>query len=385
MRRLILSMLALGLVLSGCSTEDAGPMPNVTTATAPGGSGGGGGSGGSGSTTTTAPPATTTPPPTTAATTTTTVPPVETGSRDDPLPAGAPVEVGNWQVMVLSSNRDATEAVLAENPFNDPPNPGDVFTTVLVAITYLGEESESPFLGLTFGAVGPSGGDYGLEDDCGVIPDSYPGFTDVFPGGTVVGNLCWAIPETEAGRLVLTAEAAFTFDTDRFFLEIPVEGMVFEAPPSLGIVTPGGLPGSRGNPIPAGQGASVGSWQIEVVGSTPDGTDAVLAANQFNDPPPEGRSYYLVRIRATNRSIETETPFAAMTFSAVGPSAVAYGFGDDCGVAPDAFPDLESVFAGESVEGNLCWSVTSEDAAALLVIATPSFSAESERVFFEIP
>jgi len=384
MRRLAISMIMLAIVANACAHgEGPAAVPETTAAAGASGSGSGGGS--ISASTTTHAPTGTAPTPTTAAAPPTTLPPVDPGTRDDPLPAGTPVTIGNWEVTVLSSTLDATEAVLAENSFNDPPDAGDQYSMVRVAVTYRGEGSASPLLDLTFGAVGDSAVTYGFADDCGVTPDGYPSLRDVFPGGTVTGNLCWGIRAADAGTLVLMAEEAFSFDDERFLLEIPAEGNDFGAPPSAGIVNAGGPAGSRGNPIPTGQAALIGSWEITVIGSAPDATDLVTAENTFNDPPNAGNQFLLVQVQATNRGIGSETPFEVMTFSAVGPSSVAYSYEDDCGVVPDPFPDFTEVFAGGTVEGNLCWSVTGDDAAALVLIVDAAFSIEDERAFFEIP
>jgi hypothetical protein len=378
MRRPFILLIALALTAAACGDDDA--TTPTTAAVVGGGSGGSGG--GSVATTSTIPGPTTTTQP---ATTTTTRPPVDTGSQEAPLPPGTPVTIGNWEVTVLSSTTDATEAVLAANSFNEAPAGDYLFTMVRVATTYLGEGSESPLFGLTFGAIGDSGVVYGFEDDCGVTPDGLPSLTEVFPGGSVAGNLCWAVSYIDAGALVLTAEAAFSLSSEPFFLGVPPEGVSFEAPVSVGIVDDGGERGSRSNPTRAGQEALIGTWEISVLGSTPDATEAVLAENDFNAPPADGRQFLMVEIQATNRGIESETPFSALTFSAVGPSAVAYGFGDSCGVIPNSFPDFEEVFAGGTITGNLCWSVATADADALLLIVDASFTIDDVRTFFQIP
>jgi hypothetical protein len=93
--------------------------------------------------------------------------------------------VGDWDVTVLSATSDATAAVLAENEFNEPPADGHQFYIVELSVTYQGNESEAPFVGLTITSVGDSAVAYdAFEAYCGVIPNELDTFSEVFPGGT---------------------------------------------------------------------------------------------------------------------------------------------------------------------------------------------------------
>src|SRR5699024_12423282 len=62
------------------------------------------------------------------------------GRRDHPLALGTTVPEGDWEVTVNSVDLDATDAVLAENPFNDEPDEGHSYITANVTATYLGSE-----------------------------------------------------------------------------------------------------------------------------------------------------------------------------------------------------------------------------------------------------
>jgi hypothetical protein len=146
---------------------------------------------------------------------------VERGTRDAPVAAGETVRVGDWDVTVLSATRDATEAVLTENEFNDPPAEGRQFFVVEVSTTYEGAESEEVFAGLTMSTVGDSAVAYSsFEDTCGVVPGELDTFSEVFPGGTQVGNLCWQVLTEDAESLVLIVDHALSFDQDRAYLAL---------------------------------------------------------------------------------------------------------------------------------------------------------------------
>ena len=55
-----------------------------------------------------------------------------------------------------------------------------------------------------------------------------------------------------------------------------------------------------------------------------------------------------------------------------------------CGVIPDAIDDTGETFPGGSIEGNVCWSVRTEDVGSLVMIAEESFTMDEERVFFSL-
>ena len=122
---------------------------------------------------------------------------------------------------MLSSTPDATDAVLTENPFNDPPAEGRQFHIVEISATYQGTESDFILSGLTLTTVGDSAVAYNnFEDTCGVIPNELDTFNEVFPGGTQTGNVCWQIRSEDANSLVLIVDNAFSFDQERAYIAV---------------------------------------------------------------------------------------------------------------------------------------------------------------------
>jgi hypothetical protein len=110
---------------------------------------------------------------------------------------------GDWKVRVVSTIPDATALVMAENQFNDPPAPGKQFFIVRVRATYVGTGADSFDGTFRLRAVGPSAVSYNAFDDtCGVIPEEISD-SDVFPGGTIEGNVCWQVQPPDAASLVV--------------------------------------------------------------------------------------------------------------------------------------------------------------------------------------
>jgi len=123
--------------------------------------------------------------------------------RSGPNPAGTSAPIGGgWRLVVNGSSPDGTAEVLAENQFNDPPPNGHVFFLVEVVLTNEGPERQDSAFFVDIDAVG----DGNVEYDgfgCGVIPNALDTSTELFPGGSVSGNVCFVVPESEAGSDVV--------------------------------------------------------------------------------------------------------------------------------------------------------------------------------------
>lgn len=149
------------------------------------------------------------PPPTPAATP---APAPRAGAtRENPVPLGQAQSLSDgWTMRVVSFTPDATAAVLAENMFNDPPPAGSQFAMARVEATN-GTTGPESFDGTyRLRAVGPSNVSFTtFNNSCGVIPDRISS-TQVFPGGTIAGNVCWSIPSADAAGLVLYDADSFT-------------------------------------------------------------------------------------------------------------------------------------------------------------------------------
>lgn len=69
---------------------------------------------------------------------------------------------------------------------------------------------------------------------------------------------------------------------------------------------------SRGTEVPAelvplGSPADLNSdWRVTVEGTIPDATDQVLARNQFNEPPEDGRQFFIASVRVENRGEDAQ-------------------------------------------------------------------------------
>jgi len=167
------------------------------------------------------------------------------GRREYPVPVATPYHVGNgWTLTVVGVNADAAEQDNSDAAGQIPaldqsssagqseptPPAGRQFLIVRVRASYMGEEPTEFGGRYRLRAVGDESVSYSIPDDsCGTIPDPLPD-PEVFAGGTIEGNVCWAIRTTEAGTVVMYDALATVNDED--------QQVFFSLKPPSTVVTP---------------------------------------------------------------------------------------------------------------------------------------------------
>ena len=129
-------------------------------------------------------------------------------SRDNPASAGQPFRVPEgWELTIVSFVPDATQEVLDENQFNDPPAPGKRFSIVRVRTENVSAGNPGdPDINYALRMVGSMNIGYStFENSCGVVPDSFTFKPDdVFQGGSLEGNVCYEAAIGESGFVIYT-------------------------------------------------------------------------------------------------------------------------------------------------------------------------------------
>ena len=111
--------------------------------------------------------------------------------------------------------------------------------------------------------------------------------------------------------------------------------------------------------------------------------DKVAAANQFNEPPAEGKEYVLINYTATyiGNDPAGETPaFVLVDF--VTADGVTIDGADSIAVAPDSIDSLTVLYKGASVSGNVVRAVPSANAQDGVLAVTPGLLAD--KVFVAV-
>ena len=145
------------------------------------------------------------------------------GTRDNPLEVGTVIEMGDWTLSVTEVSLDATDAVMGENEFNDPPVDGRQFVMFNVEATYVGAESGTAWLDFGWGIVGSAGNTFGggsMDDYCGVIPTPLDDTGETFPDGSVSGNVCISADSDQLEGATIRIEESFSFDDTRAFFAL---------------------------------------------------------------------------------------------------------------------------------------------------------------------
>lgn len=146
------------------------------------------------------------------------------GSRDRPIPGRTLASLSDgWQIAVIGVTPNANDAVRRQNQFNDPPAAGNQFFLVRVQVTNSGGSDNNRGRSFSAGdlrAVGDSGVAYTtFSNSCGVIPDALPR-SEVFPGGSIAGNLCWQVRASDAGSLVMFYDVGRGRDAQRIYFAL---------------------------------------------------------------------------------------------------------------------------------------------------------------------
>ena len=334
--------------------------------------------------------ATQTPPPNvppTPAPTPTSIPPGMT--LDNPVAAGEVLQGSDGtEIVVTGISEDAADLVMDANQFNDPPEPGNRFYMVTVAVSYVSGADSLNVAESDYSLIGNKRVVYTpFDHTCGVIPDELS--AELFPGGQTEGNVCFQI-EANDGNFVLIHESFFSFESERRFLSIDPQssGSVADfSPVPLTTPSPEDLalpPGmALDNPVAAGevlQGSD--GTEIVVTGISEDAADLVMDANQFNDPPEPGNQFYMVTVAVSYVSGADSLNVGESDYSLIGNNRVVYTpFEHNCGVIPG---ELESeLFPGGQAAGNVCFQVEASDGNFVL-IHEPFYSFEGERRFLSL-
>ena len=175
--------------------------------------------------------------------------------------------------------------------------------------------------------------------------------------------------------------------------------LVVTAEPSPTPVPPGSTPtpvcnpgplGSRECPLPFGVPAEVefdetDHWEITVLGTQPDATEAVLAYYSGNDPPADGNQFYMATIRVKYLGPNSTEFDEFGQLASLGVGGVVYNYSNRCGLPPNYLPvPSPELFTNGTIEGSVCWEIASTDAESLVMIVDPDGYGNKDRAWFAL-
>ncbi len=210
----------------------------------------------------------------------------------------------------------------------------------------------------------------------------------VLTGGDDKGSVVAATTVVATGDSTVTSEVSITEPATDLTTPSTDEPMVTDPPitdpaSTTDVVAgaPAGITGDRDNPVPLGTIADIGGgWRLQILEVVPDGAAAVAGENDFNDPPPAGSNFTLVKVALGYFGVDDPTSAFQPTISAVGASSLELESG--CGVLPNELDSFVDVFSGGVVVGNICYVTTTPDATALQLYAVGDFF-DSDEVFLQ--
>ena len=90
--------------------------------------------------------------------------------------------------------------------------------------------------------------------------------------------------------------------------------------------------------------------------------ETVAAANQFNDPAPDGKQFVMVKVNATYNGAGSQMAAVDLRIVFVGSGGNSFGSNPDdyCGVIPEPLINTGEVFTAATASGNECALVTTD-------------------------
>ena len=131
--------------------------------------------------------------------------------------------------------------------------------------------------------------------------------------------------------------------------------------------------GTRENPFPIGTVISSSDWDAVINSVNLSANDAVAAANQFNDPAPEGQQYAVVNVTVNYKGADTGIP-AFVQIDYVTATGEVISTWDSFAVAPEPSFGGGELYAGGTATGNLAFLIPSSADGILRV--TPGMFAD---------
>jgi hypothetical protein len=116
--------------------------------------------------------------------------------------------------------------------------------------------------------------------------------------------------------------------------------------------------GTRANPYPIGSVIENDEWRVVVNSVTLAATDAVLAANQFNEPPAEGSEHILVNYSVTYVGDDANGQMPAfVSLEYVTADGTTVNTFDSMAVAPEAIDSTSTLYTDGTATGNITFAV----------------------------
>ena len=140
----------------------------------------------------------------------------EAGSRNNPIALGDVAVINDWQVQIISVNKDALKLVMDSDEYASLPSSNQRFVLFKVKATYVGEESGEPSSDLGFKIVG--GGGNTFSKSCSYSVDTFDQSEETFTGATVTGDLCFIVDANQIAGATVSIQGDYSSRDRQFVL-----------------------------------------------------------------------------------------------------------------------------------------------------------------------
>lgn len=140
-------------------------------------------------------------------------PAANAGTRENPYPIGSVIESDDWRVVINSVTLAATDAVVAANPFNEPPAAGSEYVVVNYSTTYIGDDADGQmpaFVSIEY--VTADGKTINGLDKLVVAPNPIDTTSTLYKDATATGDVAVEVPAASAGQGVLAVRPGMLGD-----------------------------------------------------------------------------------------------------------------------------------------------------------------------------
>jgi hypothetical protein len=301
-------------------------------------------------------------------------------SRILPMPPNSLITGQNWEATALEVVRgaDAWQQLQAANPFNEPAPEDQEYLLLRLRLKITGSGSESY---LIYPAVT---GNRLIRYNAVAAVTPEPRLPGEFTAGqTAEGWLPYLVGQDEGNLLLVVRELNSAAEPSRYLALS--EGASIAVPNDLTTLAPTDSGVEADAPTPVGQTATTEDWELTVL-DVEVGDKAwqmVTHANQFNDPPPNGRQYAAVWLRLRYIGQEEEARLVYGTwFSGRSGSVI-----EETPSIIEPLPALDGVYLypGAEVEGWVIITVSDDPGENLTLVFDPDTLDDTNRRFLALP
>jgi hypothetical protein len=299
-------------------------------------------------------------------------------SRERPLPLTDIISLPNWDVRVLDMIRgdEAWNLLQAANYSNDTPPDGWEYILIRYRLRSKLEGTDEETLGMH------------LTGDANILYYSFnthavpidPILTSYLRGGEESeGWEAYLIHENES-NLMLVLDDLSDYREPAYFVPMQAGTTITVPTAKLNNIQPTNAGTNGAEPIPFGQMTTSENWQAQVKEQI-QGQEALsllLDVNQFNDLPPEGMEYVMVKVWVRYIGTDSEgVQVGSLDFDVIGRSQTVFERESTVLPAPD-FPGL-LLYPDGDYEGWIAYFVAQDEKGLSLIFDPDTGDGEDLR------